>query len=88
MRGHLAEGRSRVAAVLAMPGWEGDPSKARLRALEAAGGLAYWAGDMRAAGQHYEDAEAEARRLGDERELANALYNHFFARRPTAGVDD
>ncbi len=28
-----------------MPGWPVEPSPARLRALEAAGGLAYWAGD-------------------------------------------
>lgn len=87
MRGHLIEGRSRVARVLAMPGWGSETSDGRLRALEAAGGLAYWAGDMDAASQHYEAAEAEARRLGDDRELANALYNHFFAQRPMSDQD-
>jgi predicted ATPase/class 3 adenylate cyclase len=88
MRGHIIEGRSRVDAVLAMPGWADDPSRARLHALEAAGGLAYWAGDMHAANGHYSMAEAEARRLGDEAELANALYNHFFAARPTASTEE
>jgi len=88
MRGHLIEGRSRCDAVLAMPGWDDDPSPARLHALEAAGGLAYWAGDMGAANGHYSMAESEARRLGDEAELANALYNHFFAARPTSTSEE
>ena len=88
MRGHLIEGRSRVDRVLAMPGWGDDPSTARAHALEAAGGLAYWAGDMKAANAHYTEAEVLARRLGDEGELANALYNHFFASRPTASTEE
>lgn len=87
-RGHVVEGRRRVERVLAMPGWTGDASTSRLRALEAGGGLAYWAGDMGAAGVKYAAAAEEARRLGDEGEIANALYNHWFARRPTAGVAD
>jgi tetratricopeptide (TPR) repeat protein len=87
MRGHIVEGRKRVDAVLAMPGWTSQESSARLRALEAAGGLAYWAGDMAGASLSYEEAESEARRLGDERELANALYNRFFAQRATSSPD-
>jgi hypothetical protein len=88
MRGHVVEGRRRVDQVLAMPAWTGEPSRDRLRALEAAGGLAYWAGNMTAAGVHYASAAEEARRLGDDAEIANALYNHWFARRPTASVAD
>jgi predicted ATPase/class 3 adenylate cyclase len=88
MRGHLAEGRNRLDAVLAMPGWGAEPSGARLRALEAAGGLAYWTGDMVAASADYGAAVEEARRLRDDGELANALYNKFFARGPTSGVDE
>ena len=65
-----------------------EPSVARLRALEAAGGLAYWAGDMRGAGVHYAAAADEARRLGDDREIANALFNHWFTRRPTNSIAD
>lgn len=87
-RGHVAEGRNRVARVLAMPGWTDEPSAARLRALESAGGLAYWAGDMAAAGGFYVEAVSEARRLGDEPELANALYNLWFARRPTSSTEE
>ena len=66
-----------------MPAWTDAPSLARLRALEVAGGLAYWAGDIPAAYIHYEAAEREARGLGDEAEIANALYNRFFAPSPT-----
>jgi tetratricopeptide (TPR) repeat protein len=71
-----------------MAGWPETPSVARLRALEAAGGLAYWAGDMRGAGVHYGAAAEEARRLGDEPEIANALFNHWFTRRPTNSIAD
>src|SRR5690606_19790202 len=81
MRGHVVEGRRRVDRVLAMPGWSDAPSEARLRALEAAGGLAYWAGDMTSAGVHYGKSIDEARRLGQDAELATALYNHWFTRR-------
>jgi predicted ATPase/class 3 adenylate cyclase len=88
MRGHVAEGRRRIDRVLAMPGWTDAPSLDRLRALEAAGGLAYWAGEMSEAGTHYARAATEARRMGDDREIANALYNHWFTRRPTTGVED
>ncbi len=86
MRGHLAEARSRVDRVLAMPAWPAEPTLDRLRALEAAGGLAYWAGDLEGANGHYVDAVAGARALGDEAQLANALYNLSFARLPTGDV--
>jgi predicted ATPase/class 3 adenylate cyclase len=88
MRGHLVEGRARADAVLAMSAWAAGPSLARLRALEVAGGLAYWAGDIPAASGHYEAAEREARAFGDEAELANALYNRCFAPSPTATVEE
>ncbi len=76
-----------VDAVLAMPGWADDTSASRLRALEAAGGLAYWAGDIGTASHHYGAAVVEARRLGDPGQLANALYNHFFAKYPTLSTE-
>ena len=87
-RGHLIEGRARLDTVLAMPQWPAKPWLARLRALEAAGGLAYWAGDRTAASKFYGSAVAAARELGDEGQLANALYNQFFARRATHDLDD
>jgi tetratricopeptide (TPR) repeat protein len=72
-----------------MPGWDAAQLRDRLHALEAAGGLAYWAGDMSAANRHYTQAVAAAREAGDEAELANALYNNFFATRMGyAGVGD
>jgi predicted ATPase/class 3 adenylate cyclase len=82
MRGHITEGRARVDRVLAMPDWTPEPTRARLRALEAAGGLAYWSADVEAASEHYGAAVQMARAYGDEAEIANALYNFFFARRP------
>jgi predicted ATPase/class 3 adenylate cyclase len=85
MRGHVLEGRRRVDRVLAMPGFAPEGSVLRLRTLEAAGGLAYWGGELSEAGAYYADAEDEARRLGDDAEIANALYNRFFARE---GIDD
>ena len=87
-RGHIDEARARVDRVLAMPAWTDEPTTARLRALEAAGGLAYWAGDLTAAGRHYEAAIAVARALGDDAEVANALYNHYFVRRPTTNAEE
>src|SRR3954447_13468067 len=80
MRGHVPEGRRRAERVLAMPRFPEGGSHARLRALEVAGGLGYWAGDLSEAGAWYRQAEDEARRLGDEAAVANALYNRFFAR--------
>ncbi len=89
MRNHLAEGRLRAAAVLDMPGWDRAPLLDRMHALEAAGGLAYWAGDMVSAHRHYSEAVETARRAGDDAELANALYNNFFAARMgLAGAND
>jgi tetratricopeptide (TPR) repeat protein len=80
-RGHLVEGRRRIDQVLAMAG-ASPGSTARLRALEAAGGLAYWTADMRSAASHYAAAVEEARATGDEAEIANALYNQSFAQNP------
>jgi predicted ATPase/class 3 adenylate cyclase len=81
MRNHLSEGRARAATVLDMPGWADAPLLDRVHALESAGGLAYWAGDMGAANGFYAEAVDTARRAGDEGEIANALYNNFFATR-------
>ena len=55
----------------------------RSRAASPTGGRA----TSPAAYRHYEAAEREARGLGDEAEIANALYNRFFAPAPTASVD-
>jgi len=77
MRGHLHEGTARLTSILAIPG--GDRNRdARARALEAAGGIAYWQGDMPAAQAFYDEC-LDLRRGGDDRrELANAIYNASF----------
>jgi predicted ATPase/class 3 adenylate cyclase len=77
MRGHLHEGRARLATILAMRESRRHRD-ARARALEAAGGIAYWQGDMPAALIFYDEC-LELRRAGDDRrELANAIYNASF----------
>jgi len=77
MRGHLHEGRARMAQVLAMPTSPNYPEE-RLMALEAAGGLAYWQADMKAASMFYDECLELTRRVGDRRAIANALYNDAF----------
>ncbi|HSS61260.1 MAG TPA: adenylate/guanylate cyclase domain-containing protein [Candidatus Limnocylindrales bacterium] len=77
MRGHLREGRMRLDAILAMPGAHDHPSE-RARALEAAGGIAYWQGDMKACEVYYDECLELTRAGGDERAIANALYNDSF----------
>jgi predicted ATPase/class 3 adenylate cyclase len=79
MRGRLHEGRARLTTILAMPGSRAFQD-VRARALEAAGGIAYWQGDIPAAQALYDEC-LELRRAGDDRrELANALYNSAFPR--------
>jgi predicted ATPase/class 3 adenylate cyclase len=73
-RGHIAEGSVRAAQVLAMPGAD-VPTSWRMRALEAAGGLAWWGGDVPAADAFYKSQVAIARELGDEQGLAEGLFN-------------
>jgi len=79
MRGHLHEGGRRIDDVLAMPDSGGFPQE-RLAALEAAGGLAYWQADMRVAQRFYDECLELTRKMGDDRALANALYNAAFPR--------
>jgi len=83
MRGFLSEGRVRTDSALALAG--GTP-RSRLRALEAAGGLAYWQADGPAAHRYYEEQVSVARQLGDRRELAYALYNRSSAGWPETGL--
>ena len=79
MRGHLREGRARLEAVLAMPGINEHPAE-RARALEAAGGVAHWLGDVEAEQRFYDECLAVARAGGDQKAIANALYNASFPR--------
>jgi predicted ATPase/class 3 adenylate cyclase len=79
MRGHLREGRARIETILAMPA--ADPrADVRARALEAAGGVAYWQGDMAAAQVYYDECLELVRPRGDKARIASALYNASFPR--------
>ena len=77
MRGHLAEGREAAANVLGLRGVKEHP-QLHARALEAAGGIAYWQGDLDGARGFYEHALACCRDHGDDATVANALYNLSF----------
>lgn len=77
MRGHLHEGRTRLTSMLAMPATT-ESREARARALEAAGGVAYWQGDTPAAQAFYDECLELTRALGDKRSIANAIYNDAF----------
>jgi tetratricopeptide (TPR) repeat protein len=78
MRGYLAEGRERLERALALPDASNHPM-ARLAALEAIGGVAYWQGDGLVAQTRYEESLALARELGSMSAEANARYNLSFA---------
>jgi predicted ATPase len=82
MRGYIMEGRERAAEALLHSG--GEPSE-RVSALFAAGGMAYWQGDMETTKEMYGEALELARTLDDSRTLALALYNNAF---PTAMLGD
>jgi len=77
-RGHLLEGASWSDRAVALPEKGVDPL-VRMRALEAAGGLAYWLGKFDVAQRVYGAAHEIAKRLGDPAEEANAAYNLGFA---------
>jgi tetratricopeptide (TPR) repeat protein len=79
VRGHLDEGRRRVDAVTAMPGVADQPAQLRARAFAAAGGVTYWQANVPATHRYYGMALEAAREAGDERLLAEALYNYGFA---------
>jgi predicted ATPase/class 3 adenylate cyclase len=77
MRGHLQEGRERTQRTLALPGSDRD-RVLYMRALEAAGGVTYWLGELEATEDLYKRRLAVARELGDEVAVANALYDLSF----------
>ena len=78
MRGYLSEARERLDRALALPGAANEPA-AKLAALEAAGGIAYWQGDGPAAQRFYQATLDLARASGEPAAEANAEYNLSFA---------
>ncbi|HYN64558.1 MAG TPA: adenylate/guanylate cyclase domain-containing protein, partial [Candidatus Limnocylindrales bacterium] len=75
MRGYLPEARDKAERILAMPG---GPPEDRLKALDAAGGIAYWQGDVLPSRAWYQQEATLAAELGDEPGLAEAMYNESF----------
>lgn len=86
IRAHIAEGRQTMAEVLAMDG-EVDPA-IRARAMSAAGSLAYWQNDGPACMEQYEASLLLRRALGDQGEIASALYDLGHAISCVATVKD
>jgi predicted ATPase/DNA-binding SARP family transcriptional activator len=77
MRGHLVEGSRWVAEALEAAG-EDAPDIERAAALAAAGGLAYWRGDMQEAEDRYAGVVALRRRIGDHVGIADAVFDLAF----------
>jgi predicted ATPase/class 3 adenylate cyclase len=77
MRGLLFSARELLDDLL---GIEGASPQARAKALEAAGGVAYWSGDIEQAHRLYTEALEVLRQRGDPAQIANGLYNLAFAR--------
>jgi len=84
-RGHVIEGRAWCERVLAMPAL--TPAH-RLRALEAAGGIAYWQADPEAVHRYYQEAYALAHEIGGPADQANAAYNLSFTKFVAIGRSD
>ena len=76
-RGYLTEARRRLDAMAAKD-WD-LPSTERARFAEACGGVAYWQSDQTATVRWYDEALTAWRALGDQREIANALFNRAYA---------
>jgi predicted ATPase/class 3 adenylate cyclase len=87
--GHLAEGAELTKEALAMAGAD-RPTKERLAAITAAGGIAYWMGEMPRARDFYAEQLRLATELGDRVGQADARFNLAFATfmRPDANVDE
>jgi predicted ATPase/class 3 adenylate cyclase len=84
--GRLSEGKELVQRALALPGADA-PTPLRVRALDAAGGLAYWEGDVVVAHAVYEDQLVLARRIDDRPGEGLALLNVYFTRQMVGDVD-
>jgi predicted ATPase/class 3 adenylate cyclase len=76
-RGHLAEAKRRLEFVAGQP-WSRDDPVLRARLMEALGGVGWWMGDADTLKRSYDEALEIWQKIGDKREIANALYNHSF----------
>ena len=71
LRGHSAEGRERIARLLALP----TTAQLRAQGLACSGRLAWFQGDLAAARTEFEESLALNRELGDEYGIAFCLHN-------------
>jgi tetratricopeptide (TPR) repeat protein len=76
-RGHLAEAKRRLEAIAAQP-WSRDDPVLRARLMEALGGVGWWMADTDTLIRGYDEALEIWQSIGDQKEIANALYNHAF----------
>lgn len=76
-RGYLREAGERLEGLLDRPGSPDEETRAR--ALEGAGGVAYWMGDFAVARRRYEECLAIRLAQGEPRGIAEAKYNLAFA---------
>jgi predicted ATPase len=79
LRGRLHEGLATIDRILGIPGAD-QPSVHRVRALDAAGSLYWWASDVARADAFYSTALELARGIGDLKGAADALVNLHWAR--------
>lgn len=84
--GELIEGGELASAALAVPGAEA-PTDDRLHAVAAAGGIAYWRGDVAEATRLYEEERNLAVRLADRAAEADAHFNLMFAHNMRRGTE-
>jgi hypothetical protein len=77
--GRLFEGRELIDHALSVPGADA-PTSLRVRALDAAAGIAYWSGDVTGADALYEEELELAQRIGDRAGEALAWFDLFYTR--------
>jgi non-specific serine/threonine protein kinase len=75
--GRLEEATELAEAALRMPGSDA-PTRARMAAVTAAGGIAYWHGRPEASAAYYREELLLARQLGDVAAEADAAWNLSF----------
>ena len=81
-RGHLSEATRRLDAIAREP-WSRTDKVLRARLMEAVGGVAWWR-RIRTHGRRLPGGTGAVAEIGNEREIANALYNASFTYAITA----